>query len=76
MEGLTVTLAAQPYALAVAVLLDFALGDPVYRFHPVRLMGASLAAIEMGLRRIGATDSGNSFVSSPVSFSNPKYSHA
>jgi len=57
-EGLTVTLAAQPYGLAVAVLLDFALGDPAYRFHPVRLMGASLAAIEMGLRRIGASGYG------------------
>jgi adenosylcobinamide-phosphate synthase len=57
-EGLTATLTAQPYALAAAVLLDFALGDPVYRFHPVRLMGASLTAIEIGLRRVGASGYG------------------
>ena len=54
MEGLTGTLAAQPGALAVAVFLDLALGDPVYGFHPVRLIGSSLTAIENGLRRIGA----------------------
>jgi adenosylcobinamide-phosphate synthase len=44
----------QPLALAVAVLLDLALGDPVYRAHPVRLMGTTLSAFEQGLRRIGA----------------------
>ena len=53
-EGLTAALSAQASTLAVAVLLDLALGDPVYRFHPVRLMGASLTAIENGLRRLGA----------------------
>ena len=54
MEGLTALLSAQAYALAAAVLLDLALGDPVYRFHPVRLIGASLTALENGLRRLGA----------------------
>ena len=55
MEALeSVPLGAQPYALAAAVLADLALGDPVYRFHPIRLIGASLTAIEKGLRRIGA----------------------
>jgi adenosylcobinamide-phosphate synthase len=53
-EGLTGLLAARPDALAAAVVLDLLLGDPVYRFHPVRLIGASLTAIENGLRRIGA----------------------
>jgi len=53
-EGLTALLSAQAYALAIGVLLDLALGDPVYRFHPVRLMGASLTAIELALRRVGA----------------------
>ena len=62
MEGLTGALAAEPYALAVAVLLDLALGDPVYRFHPVRLMGASLTAIEVELRRIGAAGYGGGIV--------------
>ena len=54
MEGLTAALSPQAYALAIAVLLDLAVGDPVYRFHPVRLMGASLTTIENGLRRLGA----------------------
>ena len=59
MEGLAGTpLSAQPYALAIAVLLDLALGDPVYRFHPIRLMGASLTAIENALRRLGANGYG------------------
>jgi adenosylcobinamide-phosphate synthase len=54
-EALTsAPLAAASGALAVAVLADLAFGDPVYRFHPIRLIGASLAAIESGLRRIGA----------------------
>jgi adenosylcobinamide-phosphate synthase len=39
--------------LALAVLLDFLFGDPVYPFHPIRLMGRSLAWIERILRRIG-----------------------
>jgi adenosylcobinamide-phosphate synthase len=47
-------LAAAPGALALAVLADLAFGDPVYRFHPIRLIGASLTAIENGLRRVGA----------------------
>ena len=51
-------LAAQAWALSVAVLLDLALGDPHYRFHPVRLIGASLLATEKGLRRIGAAGYG------------------
>ena len=54
MEGLTAALGAQPGALAAAAVLDLLLGDPVYRFHPVRLMGGSLSLIEKGLRRIGA----------------------
>ena len=54
MEGLTSALGAQPDALAAAVVLDLLLGDPVYRFHPVRLMGGSLSLIEKGLRRVGA----------------------
>ncbi len=40
--------------LAAAAALDWALGDPVYRWHPVRLMGASLAWCERGLRAAGA----------------------
>lgn len=40
-------------ALAAAVLLDLAIGDPVYRAHPVRLIGALLSAIERMVRRLG-----------------------
>jgi adenosylcobinamide-phosphate synthase len=57
-EGLTGLLAARPDALAAAVILDLLLGDPVYRFHPIRLIGASLTIIENGLRRVGANGYG------------------
>ena len=40
--------------LAAAVALDAAFGDPVYRLHPVRLMGASLTWVEARLRMAGA----------------------
>src|SRR5215213_4958260 len=52
---MAIPLALLPSAplLAIATLLDLALGDPDYRWHPVRLMGDSLQAIERGLRRIG-----------------------
>ncbi len=47
-------LAPHPLALGIAVAIDFAIGDPEYSFHPVRLIGRSLRAIEDGLRRAGA----------------------
>jgi adenosylcobinamide-phosphate synthase len=53
-SGLTEVLLAHPVALSVAVAADLALGDPVYRAHPVRLMGATLSRLETALRRIGA----------------------
>jgi adenosylcobinamide-phosphate synthase len=40
--------------LAAAVLLDLAVGDPVYAGHPIRLMGRMLAWFETILRRVGA----------------------
>ena len=43
-------LAPDPTLLAIAVLLDLALGDPQYRWHPIRLIGASVAATERALR--------------------------
>jgi adenosylcobinamide-phosphate synthase len=51
---LTAFLLAHPLALVLAVLLDLAVGDPVYRAHPVRLIGGSLSVLENGLRRLGA----------------------
>ena len=46
-------LAPDPVLLLCAVVLDGLLGDPVYRWHPVRLMGHTLTAMERMLRRIG-----------------------
>ncbi len=48
-------LAPHPLTLVLAFALDLALGDPVYRWHPVRLIGASLTALETGLRAVGLT---------------------
>lgn len=48
------SLAPNALSLSIAVLLDLALGDPVYPLHPVRLMGATLSLFERGLRAIGA----------------------
>ncbi|MCY3714491.1 MAG: adenosylcobinamide-phosphate synthase CbiB [Gemmatimonadetes bacterium] len=46
-------LAPDPLLLLCAVVLDGILGDPVYRWHPVRLMGHTLTGIERMLRRTG-----------------------
>lgn len=45
-------LTPDPLLLLLAVVLDGALGDPVYALHPVRLAGAALARIEAVLRRL------------------------
>ena len=47
-------LLGHPLALAAAVVADLVVGDPAYRWHPVRLIGHTLTGIEKGLRRIGA----------------------
>src|SRR3954453_9106476 len=47
-------LGPHPLALAIAVPLDLAIGDPVYRWHPIRLIGHGLRSIEGSLRSIGA----------------------
>ncbi len=46
-------LAPDPVLLLCAVVLDGVLGDPVYRWHPVRLMGHTLTGVERMLRRTG-----------------------
>ncbi|MCY3770548.1 MAG: adenosylcobinamide-phosphate synthase CbiB [Gemmatimonadetes bacterium] len=46
-------LAPDPVLLLCAVVLDGILGDPVYRWHPVRLMGHTLTGMERVLRRTG-----------------------
>ena len=46
-------LAPDPWLLAAGVALDLAIGDPVYAWHPVRLIGWTLTKCETLLRRIG-----------------------
>ena len=46
-------LAPRADLLIAAVLMDYWLGDPVYRWHPVRLIGGLLELIETRLRAIG-----------------------
>lgn len=37
--------------MLIAFLLDLLIGDPAYRFHPIRLLGRWIALVEKGLRR-------------------------
>ena len=48
------SLAPRADLLVAAAVLDFLLGDPAYRWHPVRLIGGSLAWMETRLRAAGA----------------------
>lgn len=48
------SLAPRADLLVAAVLLDRLLGDPAYRWHPVRLIGGSLTWLELRLRAAGA----------------------
>lgn len=55
---LAALLAGHPFALGIAVLADLAIGDPTYRWHPIRLIGHTLTAVEDALRRVGADGHG------------------
>ncbi len=55
-------LRADPWLLAAAVALDLLLGDPVYRAHPVRLIGYSLSGFERVLRKLGLDGYGGGIV--------------
>ncbi len=50
MIDLAHALAPDPAALVVAVAIDLVVGDPVYRAHPVRLIGRTLHWFERRLR--------------------------
>ncbi|NLB63321.1 MAG: cobalamin biosynthesis protein CobD [Fibrobacter sp.] len=39
------------YLLIGIVILDALIGDPVYKFHPIRIMGSSILTIETFLRK-------------------------
>lgn len=41
--------------IVAAYLLDLMVGDPPYRFHPVRVIGRGITRIETSLRRCGLT---------------------
>ncbi len=56
------TLAPRADLLAAAVALDLLFGDPVYRWHPIRLIGSSLTWIEAQLRAAGADGRGGGCV--------------
>jgi adenosylcobinamide-phosphate synthase len=47
-------LVGHPLALSIAVLVDLVIGDPTYRWHPIRLVGHTLTAVEKAWRRLGA----------------------
>lgn len=49
-----ILLAPRAELLAAAVALDFIFGDPVYRWHPIRLVGATLTWWDDRLRGAGA----------------------
>ena len=53
MSPFLASLSANPLLLAVAVAADLAIGDPHYSWHPVRLIGRALTAIEERLRAAG-----------------------
>jgi adenosylcobinamide-phosphate synthase len=55
-------LAAHPLVLGIAALVDLVVGDPTYRWHPVRLIGNTLTALEHVLRRLGADGYGGGIV--------------
>ena len=40
-------------ALAVSFLLDLAIGDPRWLYHPVRLIGKLIDWLEKNIRKIG-----------------------
>ena len=46
-------LAPAPVILVAALAVDLAVGDPAYPWHPIRLIGATIARVEAGLRRLG-----------------------
>ena len=46
-------LSPDPVLLATSVAVDLLIGDPIYRWHPIRLIGGVLAWMERHLRRAG-----------------------
>ena len=53
LNGLFASIAPDPYLLGLAVIVDLAIGDPTYAWHPIRLVGRLLSWIEEKLRAAG-----------------------
>ena len=53
LNDLLASLAPDPYLLGVAVLVDLAIGDPTYAWHPIRIVGRQLTWMEDNLRAAG-----------------------
>ncbi len=53
MTGLLAALSPDATLLALAVVADLAVGDPIYAWHPVRLIGRLLTWLEQRLRSRG-----------------------
>jgi adenosylcobinamide-phosphate synthase len=51
--ALVAAMAPDPWLLAVGVAVDLAAGDPVYSWHPIRLVGRTLTWMEERLRAVG-----------------------
>jgi adenosylcobinamide-phosphate synthase len=60
--ALTAAIRPDPIVLTIAVALDLAIGDPSYRWHPVRIIGRSVSSFERWLRRAGADGYGGGIV--------------
>ena len=53
LSGFAAAISPDPYLLGVAALVDLAIGDPSYAWHPVRLVGRVLTWMEDKLRGAG-----------------------
>jgi adenosylcobinamide-phosphate synthase len=45
-----------PLVLSVAFLLDLLIGDPPYRYHPIRILGRYISLVEKALRKMGGDE--------------------
>ncbi len=48
--------------MCLGIILDYLFGDPVYRYHPIRLIGALLSFFEKKLRSLGLDAQGGGFL--------------
>ena len=75
LTGLVALLAPHPYILGLAVLMDFAIGDPTYAWHPIRLVGRTLSWMEDRLRAAGLDGYGGGVLLFCLSSPQPQQRH-